>query len=123
MPLLLGLFTVLGLAYAIETSWLLMVCIPMMAVFGTLGASLGLGWLIDRSLPWDVASMLGIGLMGMLLLPLSIFCGPRIGIMILIIGWLQLWRLRWYWSLQLSYQGFMVLVFAIFAVWNAQQCW
>ena len=50
--------------WTLESSWLVVTVQPLLAVCGTLGASLGLGWLIDQLSKWDVAGMLGIGLMG-----------------------------------------------------------
>ena len=121
MPILLGIVTICGVAYVMDVQWLLSSVQIMLAVCGVLGGCLGLGWLMTRSLLWDVAGMIGLGIMGTLLLPISIMVGPKWGLLLLGVGWWQLWKMRWTWSIRLSYQGMLALLLGVLAVWNAQQ--
>ena len=120
MPILLGIMTICGLLYAADDLGLVSIQ-TMLAVGSVLGACLGLGWLVNRSLIWDVAGMIGLGIMGTVLLPISMLLGPKWGMILLGIGWWQLWRMRCEWSIQISAQGVLALLFGGFAVWNAQQ--
>ncbi len=104
--------------------WIIEPCQTVLSVLLILGALLGWGWILFPRVKWDVAWLVGLGVVGTLLLPFAWFFGPQSGILLLPIGWWHLWRRRWEWtwvSLGRNTQGhcIMLLLVGMWMLWNA----
>lgn len=116
-----GLLILCSFGYALNAFWIVDGMITLVGTSILFGGCLGIGWVLDERMKWDLALAIGIGLLGTALLPISMLLGPQFGLCLLLIGWWKLWTMRWDWSFSMNNQWLLVVLLLVIAIWSAHQ--
>ena len=116
-----GLIALCSMGYALNAFWIVDGMITFIGSSIVFGGCLGLGWMLDVRMKWDLALAIGIGLLGTMLLPISMLAGPQWGLGMLLMGLWKLWTIRWNWSFAMDHHHFLVGTLILIASWSAHQ--